>query len=208
MPTYSNNGDRLADGLPEVMPTDRTSGNFKLLDPIGHAFDRVEEDIQVVDEESTIQTANQLPSLEKLSRMVQIRPKSGESKEKFRLRLIAEFQLVTCEGTVNNIIANAATLLNIKPTEVGYDPNSGEPGVELLEIPKSSLDAVEITEAEFIDILNRQTPFGYRVDALFRGTFTYRTSADYNGNVNDPTLGYTNIAGSVGDGTYAGLLTD
>lgn len=204
--SYSKYGVFLADDLPSFMPNDPQSGNYRLLDVIGRIFDRAEDDTRNVSEAVHVQTANTIGELKKLGSFVNLHAGTGESKEKFRSRLLAEHQLITCEGTVNNILTNAATILNVNVRDVGWNENIAENGAEVLEVPKSALEALELTENEFVEILSKQVPIGYRLTAQFSGTFEYISSADYDAGLSDPAKGYSDEADTIQGGTYAGLL--
>lgn len=143
--TVSENGEELALALPAFLPSDPASGNFKILDVIGRGFDRLDDDIRDVDEASNVQTANSVAEIAELAKPVETRPRVGEQKEKYRTRVIARFQQVAGEGTINGLILNVATLLSVPAADVEYDPYEIESGAVLVRIPKSSLDALGLS---------------------------------------------------------------
>jgi len=210
--SFSENGEELALALPPFMPTGPTSGNFKILDVIGRGFDRLDGDVRAIDEATTVQTANSIEEIGKLAALVNSRPKEGQQKEQYRTQVIASFQEVTGEGTINDLISNVATLLNSRKDEIRYDPEELRPGVVTVEIPKSGIDSIGMTEAQFLEVLNDQVAAGYKIEARFLGTFTFRTVSQYDTGTNDPDAGYTGLTAegepdTTMGGTYAGILT-
>lgn len=206
----SQNGQALIDQLPPWMPKDESTGNFKLLDVVGRAIDRLDGDIADVDNAATVQHAETVAQIERLAKLVSLPPRQGESKEKYRARTIAEFQTLTSEGTAGDIINNAATILNTKPTKVGYT-KLNENGVVNLGVPSDALDASALTGDDFKTIITKQAAAGFRIEATLRGTFTYITAETYNNGDHDAAKGYTSDTdgdGSPDDGggTYAGLI--
>lgn len=217
----SENGQELLDGLPPWMPRDDASGNFKLLDTVGRAFDRLDGDIQDVDNATSIQNAESVEQLREFGRLVDLAPKQGESREKYRTRLFAEFQLNTNEATTPQLLRNVATLLDISVGNVDYKKNNH--GEFTLSIPGEALDQMDLTATEFVDIVSRLTASGFKVDALAKGTFTYLAESAYSGPYDSANGGYdeTQLNSDAakghdgldanGDpknngGTYAGLL--
>lgn len=206
----SENGQDLIDKLPPWMPKDESTGNFKLLDVVGRAVDRLDGDIEDLDNATTVQHAETVAQIERLARLMNLPPKDGESKEKYRARTIAEFQTLTSEGTARDIINNSATILNTEPTKIGYT-KLNENGVVNLGVPADALNASALTGDDFKTIITKQAAAGFRIEATLRGTFTYITESAYNSNEHDGSRGYTSDADGDGEpddggGTYAGLI--
>lgn len=207
----SENGSELAKQLPPWMPKDPESGNFRLLDVIGLAFDRLDEDIETANRATSVQHADTIAQLEELAKIVDLIPQRGEGKEKYRARVFAEFQLVTNEATPAEIILNAANILNVDPERIRYE-ELDEPGVILLRVPASAVDSLSVSEEEFAQIINRLVAAGVRVDTLKTGTFTYISESDYEDSsfVHESERGYdgldTNGEPKESGGTYSGLI--
>lgn len=205
----SNSGEYLLRRLPSWMPRAEDTGNFKLLDTVGRAIDRLDHDIRDIDNANTVQYAETTPQLEELAKLVDLPSKENESREKYRSRTIAEFQTMTTEGTPADVIINAATLLDIDPTEITYK-KLNENGVVSLGLPGKALDSQNISDTEFVEIITKHAAAGFRIEATVRGTFTYITPSDYQNGNHDPDRAYTGLDsnGEPKDtgGTYAGLL--
>lgn len=205
----SISGSELLEGLPPYFPTDPASNNFRLLDIIGRSIDRLDEDIEDVHNASRVQYAETVEQINELAKLVGLVPLAGESKEKYRTRVLAEFQLATTEGTIGDLLENVATILNTDASNIYYQDTT-ERGVAILELPKQAVDALTITSTELAEIIQKQTAAGYRIEANIRGTFTYLSVDEYNADDHDQTLGYDTVDAN-GDptgvgGTYAGLL--
>lgn len=218
----SKHGDEIIGALPPWMPKADHTGNFKLLDVVGRALDRLENDVTEIDNASTVQDAETVAQLEKLAKLVQVNHKQGESKDKYRSRIIAEFQMLTSEGTIESILKNTAVILGVSTEDVQYRDHQ-ENGVFEISIPGDSLDSTELTTNEFGTIINRQAAAGYRIESTIRGTFTYLSESDYTGPYDSGSGGYdpsqldsdaakghdgldTNDDPKENGGTYAGLI--
>lgn len=202
----------LAQQLPPWMPKDPESGNYKLIYAIGKAFERLEEDIEAVDRATTVQHADTIAQLWELAKLVSLTPLEGESKEKYRARVFAEFQLTTNEATPAELIENAANILDVGPENITYD-ELDEAFVIRLGVPGSAIDSIAITDTEFADIMDRLAAAGARVDSVKLGTFTYITVEDYNDPefVHNASLAYDQDSDLDGQpdgngGTYSGLI--
>lgn len=205
----SESGEELLDSLPPWMPTDESSGNFKLLDAVGQSFDRTKGDVRELDKATTVQKAESVEQIVELSKIVKLPPKEGESIEKYRTRSIAEFQSLTTNGTISDLINNSASILGTSRSDISYR-ELNENGVVNLGLPRSAIDEISITGSEFTEIISKHSAAGFRIEASLKGSFTFMTSSDYSNNNHDATMGYDGLD-SNGDpkdsgGTYAGLL--
>ncbi len=205
----SEAGEEIIKGLPSWMPRTESSGNFKILDAVGRAVDRLESDIEDADDATNIQTAQSIEQLEELAKLVELSPKSGESVEKYRRRIIGEFQNTTSEGDIFGLIENVSTLLGLSEGEVGYTKSS-ERGAFVLSVPGDAIDNASLTQTEFSEIIGGQAAAGFRADIQSRGTFTFLTPTEYNNGNHDASKAYdgTDSNGNPKDngGTYAGVL--
>lgn len=204
-------GRYLIEGLPPWMPTDAATGNFKLLDVVGRAIDRLDHDIEDIDHASTVQHATTIAHLKRLAQLVDTPPKTGEAREKYRSRVIARFQTLTSEGTPADIIGNTATVLDVEPEDIEYTELT-ENGVVSLGIPAKSLSDLSMSDTEFVDIVKNHVAAGYRIEATTSGTFTYAAPGDEL-TITSDKKGYDADADADGvpdqtadSGTYAGLI--
>lgn len=206
----SENGKFLFRRLPPWMPVEESDGNFKLLDAVGRGFDRLDGDVNQVDNATSIQNAPNKATIREIARLVDELPKRGETVEEYRLRVIASFQKLTSEGTLDDIFGNIATLLSISPERITYEDLEVN-GEILLGVPGNAIDSVALSQEKFAEVLQKQSAAGFRIDVKSRGTFTFISPASYTNNNHDATKGYDGLDAN-GDpkdngGTYAGVLS-
>ncbi|OYR54918.1 hypothetical protein [Halorubrum halodurans] len=205
--------ESLAAQLPDFMPKDPESGNYKFLSTIAERLDATDADIASVDRATTVQYADTVDQLERLARLVDLRPYRDETREHYRARVLAEFQLVTSQGTVKDLLNATATILDIEIEDIGYtEEYTAGGGSARINVPLSKLDQIALSDTEFGRIVSGLIPASYRLDVLKEGTFTYISPETYNDETfaHDPERGYDGLDGS-GDpkdngGTYAGVL--
>jgi hypothetical protein len=211
--------DDLVEELPDWMPKAPYTGNYKLLNVAGLALDDLNSDIDHLENATTVQYAESIGQLEQLAELIDLPPKDGESKEKYRTRIIANYQINTAEGTAPELIEAVAALLDIPPEKVRYKENPGtENGVIEVHVPNSALSESQLTDNEFAKIIEDQAAAGYRIFGQVLGTLTYLGTSDYLGTDpfdpadldSDPTKGYDGLDsnGNPKDngGTYAGII--
>ncbi len=205
----SDSGEDIFKGLPSWMPVSESSGNFKLLDVVGRQIDSLEEDISDADDAVNVQTAQSNAQLKELARLVDLSPKSDEGIEKYRRRIIGEFQNTTNEGDLPGLFKNVAVLLDIENEDVGYIERP-ENGDFRLSVPGPSIESVAITKDDLTQIFSKQVAAGFSIDFQIRGTFTYITPEDYQSDLHDASMGYdgldTNGDPKDNGGTYSGFL--
>lgn len=217
----SDSGQYILRRIPDWMPTNRSTGNFKLLDTVGHAIDRLDGDIDSLDKAASVQDAETIDQLEELAKLVDLPSLQNEGKEKYRSRLIAEFQQMTNEGSTPELIKNTATILDVDEAKIGF--TKIHHGLVQLTIPGNALDSLSITSTEFVTITGELIAAGFNLRAIRRGTYTYVDDSAYGGAYDsanggydpgelssDPTKGHDGLD-SNGDpknngGTYAGLI--
>lgn len=147
--------------------------------------------------------------LARLGEMVNVQPWENETVAHYRSRVLAEFAVVTAEGTPEDLIAGAASVLDIAKERVQLILRNG-PGDVGLTVPVDSLERADLTPQEVIDYLQRLLPVSYSLSAVTEGTFTYITPSDYDSGNHDASIGYDGLDAN-GDpkdngGTYAGVL--
>lgn len=199
----------LASRLPPWLPNSKKSNNYRLLAPIESEIESAADDLRSVDNALNVQTAETIEQIERIAKLVDIPPRRDEELEHYRARVMAEFQLLTCEGTVRDVLESTATILGTDVSSLRYEE---QPGSCQLGVPTAALDKIELSPTEFAAIVDRLVPSSYSVLALTRGSFTYITPEEYesSGFVHDPDRGYDGLDAN-GDpkgngGTYAGVI--
>jgi hypothetical protein len=176
----SENGEFIFRRLPPWMPTTESDGNFKLLDVVGRGFDRLDGDIQQVDKATSVQKAENKESIREIARLIEEPPKKDETVDEYRLRVIASFQKITSEGTLDGIFGNIATLLDISPERITYEDLDTN-GEILLGVPGEGIENVSLTTDEFSNTIREQSAAGFRINVKNRGSFTYLGAEYYSG---------------------------
>jgi hypothetical protein len=147
--------------------------------------------------------------LEKLGAMVQVYPYDGESISHYRARIIAEFSLMTAEGTFDDMLTVVTEVLDVSDESVVITDRVN-PGEIEIELPARGVQNTSLSDSELGEIFERVIPASYSLDALQRGTFTYITPSQYDLNDHDASKGYdgldTNGDPKDNGGTYAGLI--
>jgi len=148
--------------------------------------------------------------LEKLGALVQVYPYDSETVAHYRARIIAEYAVMTCEGTNNDILVSISEILNVPKSSIEIVDRIN-PGEIEVRLPALALQNTELQDTEIGNILTRLLAASYSLEALQLGTFTYITPSQYDINDHDSELGYDGLDGN-GDpkdngGTYAGLIT-
>ena len=199
--------------LPSFMPTDPESGNYKFFSAIAERLESQEADVDSISRASSVLHADSLDQLERLAKFVDVVPYQNETREHFRARVIAEFQLLTSTGSVGDVLNATATILEAEVEDIGYSEDyTAEAGNVRLTIPLSNLKSTALSSEEFKEIGGQLLPAGYRLDVLNLGTFTYISPEEYldSNFVHDADLGYDGLdsGGNPKDagGTYAGVL--
>lgn len=213
----SDAGKFLIRRLPPWMPKSADTGNFKLLDPVGRAIDRLDGDIQDVDNAASVQNAETVASLRELAKLVETPPKTNEDLEKYRARVFSEFQTATTEATPRHVLTNAASLLNIRESKIEYKKIAH--GTVELRIPGEALENAAISDSEFVTIMGKHSAAGFSLESTIGGTFTYLAESAYSGsytsyepsNLNsNATKGHDGLDNNDdpkdNGGTYAGLI--
>lgn len=203
--------ERLSAQLPNYMPKDPESGNYRLLSTLSERIESLRGNVEQIDRAASVQKADTIEQLDRLARLVNLKPYQGETKEHFRARIIAEFQLVSSEGTIEDLLNATSVILDTPTDKIGYTEYPDTfPGNCRLSVPLSKLESIEFTNSEFVDIVGRLIPSGYSIEIYLDGTFTYISEGDYTGGNFDTSAGYDSLdeSGNPNDsgGTYAGIL--
>lgn len=176
----SEMGAELAKEMPSVFPRDPDSGNYKLFQVIGHEGDSTVDDKDAVDRAMTVQHADTVDQLHKLGELVDVKPREGESREKYRSRVLAKYQLVTCEGTIADIIHSVAIILDVEPERIQFRDaeETAEFGMRLT-VPLDELESVDLTDEELAEVIDDLSAAGVGVTTQTQGTFKYISRTTY-----------------------------
>lgn len=203
--------DDIAADLPAYYPNSPGTGNYKLLLPVAKYINQTDTDLSDVDTAVRPTEVDDFDSLKKLGKLVNVVPYENEAKEHFRARVLAEYALATCEGTIEDVLVNAAYILDVSVTSITFsEPVGSENGTIELSFPSRAIDDSPLTDSELSTILDRLLPASYRIDTFIPGSFEYISPTEYNNNNHDSTKGYDGLDANDdpkdNGGTYAGVL--
>lgn len=205
---YSHAGSEILRGLPGWMPTEPGTGNYNLLDVVGNAVDDLNGEIETLDNSTTVQEAETVEQLEKLASIVDLPRETDEAKERYRARLIAEYQKLTNEGTAEELLQNTATILDVSKDSIQL--TKSRHGAVKMNIPGEGLDSSSLTSADFAELMDEMVAAGFDISAVRSGTFTYITPTEYGNSNFDSSRGYDGLDANSNPkdtgGNYAGLI--
>ena len=205
--------EELATALPAFMPKDETSGNYDLLWAAAEAIDRLDADIETVDKAMTLQDAEKASSINRIADVVGASRRDGESLEKYRARVLMEFQSLTSEGTISDIFILLSSILRGEVDELWYQDWRylyDEPSTVAFLVPFHRVEDSVLDPADLPDIADKLNPAGKRVEIQYFGTLRPVSVEEYESGQADPDRGFGTLDEN-GDpaesgGTFGGLI--
>jgi len=198
-------------------PRERLEGNLKspypvdgpvwsaLLTAVATEFEELEAARQDVLASKFVSTATG-PQLDRQSDIFDVDRQTGESDDKYRIRIQVALRELLSSGTVQEIRSTIAVLLDVDESEIvidePYDVESARIDVGVFE---SELEDRGISVSEFDDFVDGLAAAGVGIQTVALGTFAYVSEGE------DPTVegaerGYADEAEPEIGGTYASLL--
>lgn len=196
------------ESLPRIFPKDVSTFNYRIYGSPAEQVNYTVTDTNEVQKQSRVTKADRIDTLKELSKFVGVVKREGESIEVLRKRTLANFQNVTSEGTIADILESASFILEVSKDKIEYVENP-TPGVVQLNIPSQAIKNSPLSQTEIISILGQNIAAGYKLQIKNSGTFFYVTPTDYDGGNYDPSEGYAglDIDGNVtSGGTYSSVL--
>jgi len=205
--------EELATALPAFMPKDETSGNYNLLWAAAEAIDRLDADIETVDKAMTLQDTEKASSINRIADVVGASRRDGESLEKYRARVLMEFQALTAEGTISDIFILLAAILRGDVDELWYQDWRDlydEPSTVAYLVPYQRVADSVINPADLVEIADKLNPAGKKVEIQYFGTLRPVSVEEYESGQTDPKRGFGTLDEN-GDpaesgGTFGGLI--
>lgn len=205
--SLSQETEDLVRALPNWMPKDPNSGNFSLLVPAGRALERTETDIETIEQETTLQYASETGSVELISGPVSVLPKTDEPVEKYRIRSFTEFQSLTNESSIDNILRRIASVLGVTVQDLTYEEQAA---FSTIYAPSQAINNLAVSGNEFSEIVNQLSVAGYTITTQVVGTLDFITPETYQNGTYDSELGYDGLdtnGDPVGTGgTYSAII--
>ncbi|SEL17068.1 hypothetical protein [Haloferax larsenii] len=203
----------LVRALPAYFPKDESSGNYKLLDVVGEAIDRLDNDITTVDKAMSIQDAEKSESIDRIADAVGIKRRAGESLEKYRTRVLIEFQSLTSEGTLSDLFISFASILNADEEDFWFQDWADLYGSDsrfAFLVPYQKVQDSVLEPSDIPTLADKLAPAGKEVEAQYNGSFRPVSAADYQSGNYQQGRGFGTLDGN-GDpaesgGTFGGLI--
>ncbi|NUC72534.1 hypothetical protein HTZ84_09470 [Haloterrigena sp. SYSU A558-1] len=205
--------EELVTALPAFMPRDEESGNYDLLWAAAEAINRLDEDIETVEKAMTLQEAEDAASIDRIADVVGASRRDGESLEKYRARVLMEFQSLTAEGTVGDIFTLLASVLRCEVDELWYQDWRllyDEPSSVAFLVPYQRVVDSVLSAADVRDIADKLNPAGKQVKLQYNGSFRPVSVEEYENEDHNPNRGFGTLDEN-GDpapsgGTFGGLI--
>ncbi|UBF22400.1 P2 gpI-like phage tail protein [Haloarcula virus HCTV-15] len=177
----SDSGQEIVDSLPTWMPTDEGSGNFKLLDVVGRAIDRLDSDIESVDDAKSVQSATSIAQIEQLARLVNSPPRDGETLEKYRARTMVRFAQNTSEGTIGDVINGLSAIFDTDAENFRYQDwkRLFDLKRQVFLLPYDDVKAHPFKAPDLQELLNDITAAAKTVEPMWNGDLVAWSAEDY-----------------------------
>ena len=184
MATIHDEVEQLVNSLPSYYADDDESGNWKLLDAVGRQVVDLDGDIQTLDGETTVQEAMDVDSLEELAGMVQVQRYSGESRDHYRARILAEYQLNTSEGTIDDAFGSIATILGCEIEDLWFQDwrflfGEVHRRTVCFLLPRDGVEGIDLSGEEISEVVQKLAPVGTTVKSQYNGSLRYKTKDEF-----------------------------
>jgi hypothetical protein len=196
--------ERIEESLKTPYPADGKVWGA-LIAALASEFDDFEATLEDVDVAKFVDTATG-QRLDRLGDVFDVDRETGESDDKYRIRIQVALRELFSSGTVQEIKSAIAVLLDVGESEVvidePYDVEAARIDVGVFE---SELEDRGISITDFDDFVDGLAAGGVGIETFALGTFMYVSEGE------DPTVegaerGYADTAEPETGGTYASLL--
>ena len=202
--------EKMVDSLPTAFPKAKDKNNYSVYGPIANQQRDMNMDIHRVKNAKLVQQAETIEELVELGKLVDTYPKTSESLEKYRLRVLTEYQSITNEASPTEIIENSAYVLNVHIDEVEYS-EADTPGYIVVGVEKEAFDESSLSQQEITELLEKNIPAGYQLVSVIAGTLEFISEEDHNIENNYPETGYSGLDSNENPtgigGTYSSKVT-
>lgn len=166
------------------------SNNRRLFDALLTAADRIDSDIEDIYEQTHIDSATDR-ELDQFGELVNVERKSNESDDKYRARIKATFRASTMGSTFDQFTEFVSVVLNTDIDNIRFlTPYERFPATVDVSANSEIYDALNLTNQDVIELLERGVPAGHEVRVFEEGTFRLKSDGDGD----DPSKGLTSDA--------------
>jgi len=163
------------DGLINAHPN---SNIYSLLLVHGDENERITRDISSIAKQTDLDTATG-KELENLGDFVGVNRKAGESDEKLRFRIKAEYIVQASDTTYRHFVTGISSILETEPSEIDVlTPPETVAKVIELRVDGAVLDSVPLSDNELSNLFSKMISIDARIDILRRGTFAFAGDGD------------------------------
>ena len=159
--------DSLLDGWDNrALTVHRQSTTRELLEGLAVQFEREAEAADDVREMHSIRNAEGR-ALDHIARGVDLRRRSGESDDVFRLRIMLQYLLNAMDGTMEEIESFLHTLFDAEPGQISFERDFDDrPGTLLVSFDRQIFGASPLTPSQIGDFAESTVPAGHRIELI------------------------------------------
>ena len=121
--------------------------------------------------------------LDKLGQIGDIQRKTNENDDKYRARIKAKLVSGNSSATFSDVINFTGSILRIKTDNIGIDNQySEDPVAVVIGLNEDAFEGTELTEIEFLEILNTLVPAGHTtIIDITEASFVVKATANKSG---------------------------
>lgn len=205
--------EELVTSLPSFMPKDESSGNYDLFYAAAEAIDRLDSDMKEVETATSLTEAETEGAIDRIADVVGTARRDGESLEKYRSRVLVEFQSLTAGGTIQDVFTLLLNVLGGEPEDLWYQDWRelfDEPSTIAFLVSYQAVADSVLDPGDLAGLVNRLSPAGKNVVVQYNGSLSPVSVAEYEAGNTDPSRGFGTLDEN-GDpaesgGTFGGLI--
>lgn len=177
-----------------------------LLSAAAEGVSELDQEITEVLNGLTLRKASTKEELDQISRPLNMHSPPSENLETYRNRILQNFQLLTRNGSPEDILELASNLLDLQKTDIKLKKVDGEPKFRI-SAPISPVKKSFENKENATSILLDATGASYGIEIFGTGTLEYITPEERNTSSYDSSQGYATLDGDgnvTEGGTYSG----
>lgn len=175
-----------------------SSNTYSLMLALSSQYDRTLDEVEDIRDSHHVSTATGR-DLEKIGKLAEVERQTGESDDKYRLRIIGNVVSAFTGTTFSDVIQFISLILETDMTNIRlFDNLSIDPATLVINADASIYSNSPLTNSDIISLAEDSVPAGHEVILEERGTFEIKSD----GAADDPAKGLTSDSISTG-GTLA-----
>lgn len=154
---------------------DENSSTHALIEALLSQTNRIDDELDDIYHQQHIDTATG-GQLERIGDLVDVQRQSGESDEKLRSRIKAEFAQGTADATFDDFVEFTAAALNTSVQNITLrNDYPADPATVSVIVDANLFDNTGFTVSELAELFGGGVPAGHEVKIIERGTFRVKT---------------------------------